>query len=160
MEAHTAPQRSIEAFIDQLPVSDYKKGFLRRYPMMLSPERADIMRRVHAEALAQGVRDDSPEMDMKVIAGVEREMSAPSRASGGPALEPRRRSVPIAAPISREVPSVRNGSRVVEDTRLSPVEREIAHVSFPHLPKDQAEYQYFLNRKRMNAMKASGEIQS
>jgi hypothetical protein len=29
----------------------------------------------------------------------------------------------------------------------------------PHLPAEQAEYQYMLNRTRMDRMKASGEIQ-
>ena len=63
----------------------------------------------------------------------------------------------MQAPVSRDSPSV--SGRRPQDNTLSRDEREVARVSFPHLPADQAEYQYLINRKRMHEMKADGRIQ-
>jgi hypothetical protein len=73
------------------------------------------------------------------------------------APKPQRKSYPMTAPVSRDAPSS-TGYRS-QDRTSSPDEREIARVSFPHLPADQAEYEYWKNKRRMFTMKASGEIQ-
>jgi hypothetical protein len=73
------------------------------------------------------------------------------------ALKPQRKSYPMTAPVSRDTPSV-SGHRS-QDRTLTRDEREIARASMPHLPAEQAEYQYMLNRKRMHEMKADGRIQ-
>jgi hypothetical protein len=70
---------------------------------------------------------------------------------------PRRKSIPMSAPVSRDSPMV-SGDRRQENT-LRADERQIARVSFPHLPAAQAEYAYLQNKKRMIAMKADGRIQ-
>ena len=67
------------------------------------------------------------------------------------------RSIPMSAPVSREVP-MGSGERR-QDNTLRADEREIARVSFPHLPSAQAEYEYLKNKRRMIQMKANGEIQ-
>jgi hypothetical protein len=67
------------------------------------------------------------------------------------------RGVPMSAPVSRDAPMV-SGDRRQENT-LRPDEREIARVSFPHLPSAQAEYEYLKNKRRMIQMKADGSIQ-
>ena len=42
---------------------------------------------------------------------------------------------------------------------LSAEERQIAHVSFPHLAKHTAEFEYLKNRKKMHEMIKDGRIQ-
>jgi hypothetical protein len=69
-----------------------------------------------------------------------------------------RRSIPFSAPVSREV-SMSTGGKPSGENRLSAEERQIAHVSFPHLAKTTAEYEYLQNRKKMIAMKKDGRIQ-
>jgi hypothetical protein len=69
-----------------------------------------------------------------------------------------RRSIPFSAPVSREV-TMSTGGRPTGSNTLSREEREIAHISFPHLAKTAAEIEYLKNRKRMHAAKASGAIQ-
>lgn len=64
--------------------------------------------------------------------------------------------MPMSAPVSRDVPSA---TGVRQSNTLSQDEREIARVSFPHLPAAQAEYQYLLNKRRMHEWKADGRIQ-
>jgi hypothetical protein len=71
-----------------------------------------------------------------------------------------RRSVQYSAPVSRESPTMATGGRQSANNTLSAEERQIAHVSFPHLPKTAAEYQYLQNRKLMREMKADGRIQN
>ena len=65
--------------------------------------------------------------------------------------------MPLQAPVSRGIPEVSGCGR--QDRTLTADERQIARASMPHLPAEQAEYQYMLNRTRMDRMKASGEIQ-
>jgi hypothetical protein len=73
---------------------------------------------------------------------------------------PRKRSVPMSAPVSREVPvPMASGQRRDENNYLRAEEREIARVSFPHLSPSAAEYQYLLNKRKMIEMKRDGRIQ-
>jgi hypothetical protein len=51
------------------------------------------------------------------------------------------------------------GGRQPGNNTLSAEERQIAHVSFPHLAKTAAEYEYLQNRRRMHEMKKDGRIQ-
>jgi hypothetical protein len=70
----------------------------------------------------------------------------------------KRRSIPMSAPVSRDVGGM-SGQRIDSGNTLRADERHIARVSFPHLSPPQAEYQYLQNKKRMIAMKADGRIQ-
>jgi hypothetical protein len=70
----------------------------------------------------------------------------------------RKRSIPMSAPVSRDVAGV-SGQRIDSGNTLRADERQIARVSFPHLSPPQAEYAYLQNKKRMIAMKADGRIQ-
>jgi hypothetical protein len=85
---------------------------------------------------------------------IQAESAPPDRPAPAPAPAARR-SMPMTAPVSREVPSI-SGSRRPTQTTLSADEVQIAHVSFPHLSKAEAEWQYAKNRARMQQMKAEG----
>lgn len=69
-----------------------------------------------------------------------------------------RRSIPMAAPVSRDIPMASGGRASHADNTLSRDEREIARVSFPHLPKAQAELAYLKNRRVMREMQADGRL--
>jgi hypothetical protein len=73
------------------------------------------------------------------------------------APQPQRRSMPMSAPVSRGSHDLGTG-RSQSSTRitLSPDEVEIAHISFPHLPKAGAEYEYANNKRKYQTMKANG----
>lgn len=76
-----------------------------------------------------------------------------------PPPAPARRSIPMSAPVSRETPMMSSGGRQHGENTLSAEERQIAHISFAHLPKHAAEYAYLQNRKKMREMKKDGRIQ-
>jgi hypothetical protein len=99
--------------------------------------------------------DDAAEAVGELQREAEAHLAAYQPAPTAP--KPQRRSMPMQAPVSRDTPSV--SGRRPQDNHLTAEEVQIAHVSFPHLPKDQAAYQYLLNKRKMHEMKARGEIQ-
>jgi len=75
---------------------------------------------------------------------------------------PARRSMPMSAPVSREVPGS-TGRRDYQENTLSPEERDIAHRSIMDHPGDpnnltpaQKEYIYLQNKKKLRAKIADG----
>ena len=74
---------------------------------------------------------------------------APARAGrAAPPPSPKRRSMPMSAPVSRDYVGV--SGRPFESNSLSRDERDIARSSFPHLPAPEAEYEYLKNKRRMH----------
>jgi hypothetical protein len=73
-----------------------------------------------------------------------------------------RRSIPISAPVSRDVPSVSTGrSQSLGNTvTLSPAEREIARKSYsaPDMTDEMKERAYAMGKKRMLQMRANGTL--
>jgi len=170
-------------------LSDHKKNLLRQFPVIVEDPVVSAMFNRHYQAgLQSGLGDDTPQLDQYLIANVASEIEqreqhrrqlesedvavrrledeaaahlrsyAPPEPIAPPSKPAApRRSMPISAPVSREVPMV-SGERRQENT-LNQDERFIAHTSFPHLPKPQAEYEYLKNKRLMIQRKASGEIQ-
>jgi hypothetical protein len=87
----------------------------------------------------------------------EAEMHFGEHQGASAAPKPQRKSYPMSAPVSRGTPNV-SGARS-QDRTLTADERQIARASMPHLPPEQAEYQYMVNRRRMHEMKRDGRIQ-
>jgi hypothetical protein len=130
-----------------------------------------------------GIPDDTDEIDRYVLNGLrfEREARATRHAPQEPEPEtaavappqarpeapsvssPRRASLPMSAPVSREVPTV-NGSRRSTEMTLTPEERAIARASIvdrpdmPPLTDLQKEHLYLLNREKMRELKRQGVI--
>lgn len=79
----------------------------------------------------------------------------------GAAPQPQRRSMPMTAPVSREVPTAQ-GTRQKNSMRLTEEERQAARLAIPDrpdLPKltnAQKEYMYAKNKAKFEAMKANG----
>lgn len=68
---------TIESFIDSMPgLSDHKRAFLKRNSDMLQPDRAELMRQAHGEALQAGIADDSGAMDAYLESAVRTELEA------------------------------------------------------------------------------------
>jgi hypothetical protein len=165
------------AFLRQYPV------------LVEDPAVMKIFNNHYAKALQDGFTDDTPELDNHLVLETVREIEhrrqlalagesedvavqrledeaaaimrseAPPAPKTSPPMAAARRSIPMSAPVSRESPmwSGRRGND--ENNTLRADEREIARVSFPHLPAAQAEYEYLLNKRKMHEMKRDGRIQ-
>jgi hypothetical protein len=168
--ARQAP--TIEQHIDAIPgLSSHKRQFLKAHPKMATdPAEARAMSFHYNAALNAGVQDDSPEMDRFILAGMFREReheakTAPPPAEAArptPAAMPRKSSLPMSAPVSRDVPSYSSGKPVSNKMTLSPAEVAIARASFvdrpdmPRMSNAQKEYIYAQNKRRYLQMKADG----
>jgi hypothetical protein len=77
------------------------------------------------------------------------------------APQPQRRSMPVSAPVSRDVPSA-TGVRQSQTMTLTEEERKIARTSImdrpdmPNLTNEQKEYIYAQNKRKLHAMRANG----
>jgi hypothetical protein len=71
---------------------------------------------------------------------------------------PARRSLPISAPVSRDVPSS-SGQRMSEQrtVTLSPEERALSHSAYSWMTKAEAEREYAFQKGRLARMRQSGE---
>jgi hypothetical protein len=161
--ASEAPAAGHHAFVDGLQVSERKKEFLRANPELLRPDLAPVARRIYQKALADGVPDDSAQIERAVLEGVLHEIgqsptSAPEPAptpSPPPAME--RKRIPMSAPVSRTVTAA-TGGRDPGSRTLSPEERQVARNSFsdPSLSNEEKEFRYWQNREKYKAMKRDG----
>jgi hypothetical protein len=161
-------QPTIDEHIDAMPISDFKKKVLREHPHFLEPATAKEVAFHYQAALNQGIADDTPGMTEAILSGLKRErehaveqaravVEAPAPAA------PRRPSVRVSAPVSREAPMPSGKRREDTTVTLTPEEVDMAHRSFvdhpdmPRMSNAEKEYSYWLQKKRYLAMKASGE---
>lgn len=72
--------------------------------------------------------------------------------------QPQRRSMPVSAPVSRDVPGP-GGQRTASRITLSPEERDIARKSFTasDMTDEQKEKLYAMNKAKLHRMRANGE---
>jgi hypothetical protein len=170
------PPVTIDEYVDQIPeLSEHKRGFLKAHPELLDPTRSRFMGARYAEALRSGIPDDSDEMDTWLLAAVERDIEQHvartaqqpvqqrSEARGAehslqpaaPPAPPRRPSMPITAPVSRDVP-MPSGQRAQNGVTLSPSEREIAVLSYRDLPASEAEKLYAIQKLKLLRERQAG----
>jgi hypothetical protein len=121
----------------------------------LDMERAAASMSIHAE--------QSTPMVLDAIAKTDARIEKAAVIMAGEPLPPAattRRSMPVSAPVSRGAPSLSTGwAQQYSDRTLTPAERDIARRSFtaPDMTDAQKEFQYWKNRERLRAMRASGE---
>jgi hypothetical protein len=160
---------TVEAHIDGIPgLSGHKRAFLKQHPHLLEGPNVDAVRFHYQSALSRGVPDDTESMNEAILAGLYREREHEAKNAPPPAeaprIAPRTRStsLPMSAPVSRDVPSYSSGKPVSNRMTLSPEERDIAHRSFvdrPDMPKltnEQREYIYAQNKRKYLQAKADG----
>jgi len=150
---------SVDQHIDGMPISDHKKQFLRQHPELLEPSNSQAFGYHYASALHDGIADDSPEMNERILRGVhgeaEREKINKTLAA---ALEPppaaaRRNNLPMSAPVSRSIPSLSTGRSTSTRVTLSPEEREAARLS------GVSETVYAAGKLRLQQAKREGRYQ-
>lgn len=176
----------LEQHLASLPITEHQRAFLRAHPEMITDEfRSMAMAAHYREALAEGIEDDTPEMDQRILDGVQREVAhqhklamdnirrrmapepapepAPAPIAAPPpapaaAAPPARRSMPVSAPVSRDIPMT-SGNNFRSDNTLTAEERQIARTSFtdPNMTNGQKEYLYLQNKKKLAALRASGQ---
>jgi hypothetical protein len=148
---------TVDHEIGGLQLPENAKDYLRRHPeLMTDPVRKRQLGSASNYLVDnRGLRQFSPEY----FTALDRELGfAPEPAL---APTPARRSIPLSAPVSRDVPTA-SGRRMSEigNITLSPAEREIARNSFaaPDLTNEQKERMYAEAKHRMLAMREAGTL--
>jgi hypothetical protein len=203
--------QTVEQYIDErfANLSLHKRQFLKANPMMLDDAIVPIAAQAYRAAIAEGVPDDSDEMNARLLDGVRQEIegrrqrmvasahdaAAAVPAKPEPSIEkaveklnreveghrmtmsaeentpltvtaelppaeraPSRKSLPVSAPVSREVPTASGARASSERTvTLSAEERVLAHSSYSWMPKDAAEREYATHKLRLKKLRESGE---
>jgi len=152
-----APAAQLEAYIESLPLSDHKKRFLKTHPHFFHPVLAQALSRHHHDAIAHGLKEDSPEIDSYILANVHADMQraqAAAQALPAPAPAPpaaqARRGPPVSAPPSRETPAFGGGNTRPGEVTPSPAEREAARIA------GISDTQYARNKIRLLEEKSRG----
>ena len=145
----------------------------------------------HSSALAKGIPDDTDEMKAYILDGIQAELLQQHKRAAenvraaaaqpdallpqpmtvqNPALPrldqaimpPKKNSIPMTAPPSRDVPSYSGKKFDDRKITLSPEERDVARRSYtaPDMDNAAKEYAYAQAKRKMLKMKANGEIQS
>jgi hypothetical protein len=199
--------------IEQMPVDDRVKTFLKRHPHVLAPQNADAVAWHHHLAQRAGIEDGSDEMHQRILDGIAQEhelirqrraemaeramptASAPpitrpaaagamaeqlgreasaigmtmnaaastpeAVAENMPEVEPapRKKSIPMSAPASRNVPSYSGKGDSPRSMTLTAEERGIARNSYHWMGPEAAEREYAHQKAKMLGLKERGEIQ-
>jgi hypothetical protein len=161
-----------DEIIDRMPgLTEHKRRFLRANPSIAFQEdHRQAAASAYQQALRDGVRDDTPEMDARLLAGVLM-ASASAATPSAPSMPPspiertadqpqsRRSSITVSAPVSRDVPSLSGRRMSDRSITLSAAEREIARYSFSSdLSIEERERLYAENKARMLSMRAAGTL--
>jgi hypothetical protein len=100
------------------------------------------------------MHDDASQAAADLQAEAEQHLAAHQPAPTAP--PPKRKSMPMSAPVSRDAPMV--SGRPAVDNHLTADERQIAHNSFtdPNMSKAQKEYLYLQNKRKLRAAREDG----
>lgn len=158
-----APQPQVQDFEQRIAaLPDLAKNWLRRHPEFMND--VGLNRKIqaaHASIIElDGVEPFSPAyfdaLDNRFG------FKAPLRQEQQ-ATQPQRRSMPMSAPVTRDIPGSNGQRESSTRTTLSPEERDIARKSIvdrPDMPKltnAQKEYIYAQNKMKLKNQRASGE---
>lgn len=155
---------STEEQIASFKVPDEAKDWLRIHPELVSdPHKLALLGNVHQSVTeARGIKEFTKEyfeaMD-ETFRFKPAAQAAPGATVPAPAPAAPRRSMPVTAPVSREVPTS-TGERQSTGVTLTPEERAIARSSFSDptgkMTNAEKERLYAKNKLKLQNMRASG----
>jgi hypothetical protein len=193
------PKIAIEKYVDALPgLFDRERELLKTYPMLLTPPNSRLLQSEFNAALAEGHERGSGAFLDRVLSGIVKRLEGRNGAMPPPMPEPsvaqeparhnqpaaddhnialppppppmpQRRSIPMSAPVSRDVPSP-SGQRVPDfrSMTLSAAERAIARNSFGpirdasgnlvDMTNEEKEFRYAQNKALMLKRRADGTL--
>lgn len=155
----TSQADPVETQIRALDMPEDGKAWLRSHRDYLTDPRKNAkLQAAHFEALDVAPMGTPKYIEaLEGVLGLRQQQTEPE-----PAAQPQKRSIPMTAPVSREVPTAASGTRKQATMRLTEEERKIARDSIPDrpdLPKltnAQKEYLYAKNKQKYHRMIADG----
>ena len=161
------PQRGdpVDQQIATMQVPDGAKQWLRGHRDYLTDPRKNAeLGHAHFKALDEAGGESSMGTP-RYLEALEAQLGlrqAPQTQETPPAPQPQKRSMPVSAPVSRDVPTPTGQRQSSNKMTLSPEEVAIARASIvdrpdmPALTNAQKEYIYAQNKRKYQAMKSNG----
>lgn len=151
--------RTVDEQISGMKLPENAKTWLRAHPDLVSdPNKLRRLGTLHQYVTDKGVA----EFTVPYFDALETELglkTAPAAAPAAPAAQPQRRSMPVTAPVSRDVPTS-SGQRQTTQHTLSAEEVRIAHSSFTDptgkMTNADKERAYLLNKIKLQKMRSNG----
>lgn len=154
------PQNPIERQIAGMPIPDNAKDWLRGHPDYLTdPRKNSKLQAAHWDAL-DDAGGESQMGSQKYIDALETRLGlrqAAPAAEPQPQPQPQRRSMPVSAPPSRDVPTPSGQRAQSSKITLTAEERSIARQSMSWLKPEEAEVEYARNKAKLARMRTNGE---
>lgn len=155
-----SPQNPIERQISGMPIPDNAKDWLRGHPDYLTdPRKNSKLQAAHWDAL-DDAGGESQMGSQKYIDALEARLGlrqAAPAADPQPQPQPQRRSMPVSAPPSRDVPTPSGQRATSSKITLTAEERSIARQSMSWLKPEEAEVEYARNKAKLARMRGNGE---
>lgn len=160
--AAAAPPADFEQKVANLGVPDNAKSWLRQHPEFIDDVSKNqelgsahnyIVGRKKIEPFSQAYFDA---LDTEF--GFKAAPAAAPQPEPQPQPQPQRRSIPMTAPVSRDVPTASGQRQPSSKITLTAEERQIARTSFtaPDMTNEQKELAYARNKQRLQQMRANG----
>lgn len=154
-EQRPAPQQNFEQRIADLP--DAAKTWLRKHPEFVNDTSLnEKIGRAHNYLVGnKSLSAFSP----AYFDALDDEFGFKVAPTVPPQPQPQRRSMPVSAPVSREVPTISGQRASPSKITLSPEEVRIARSAFtaPDMTNAQKELLYARNKQKLQRMRANGE---
>lgn len=167
VEAPVAEQSAFEKYVSSFaPIA---QSWIRQHPDCVpasvggNATKNSMMMAGHYAALAKNIQEGTPEYFKTIeehIAPTQAAPVAPTVTSKAAEVVPAtERKAPLpSAPVVRDATPGSNAPRSVREVRLTKEQQEMAKVSFPHLPEQQAFGQYARNLLELTAEGKLGRL--
>lgn len=160
--AAAAAPLDFEQKVSSLGVPDNAKSWLRQHPELVNDDAKNeelgaahmyLTRTKKIEPFSQAYFDA---LDTEF--GFKAAPAAAPQPEPQPQPQPQRRSIPMTAPVSRDVPTATGQRQPSSKVTLTAEERQIARTSFtaPDMTNEQKELAYARNKQKLQQMRANG----
>lgn len=152
----TPAELSVDQQIDAIQVPDNAKAWLRKHPEFVI-DKAKLDRLGAAHNYLEKVENVTP-FSQAYFDALDTRFGFKEPERAPPAPQTQRRSMPVSAPVSRDVPTTSGQRQSSSKITLSEEQRRIARNSFtaPDMTDAQKELLYAKNLRKLQDMKANG----
>lgn len=158
-----APPPDFDQKVAALGVPDNAKSWLRQHPEMVN-DNAKNEELGAAHMYLTKAKKMEP-FSQAYFDALDNEFGFKAAPAAAPEPEPQaqpqpqRRSIPMTAPVSRDVPTASGQRQASSKVTLTAEERQIARTSFtaPDMTNEQKELAYARNKQRLQKMRSNGE---
>jgi hypothetical protein len=134
------------------------RGFEREHERGVEHARHLAEMKSQPHRAVEKAHEQADEIEERALAMVPGAQPPPKASPDVPSPPAPRRSIPVSAPVHRDVPTFSGNRESYVDTKLTPEERDIARRSFTasDMTDAEKEFLYWKNREKLRRMRRDG----